>query len=183
MAVKSSVFIATSLDGFIARADGDLDWLTENGNNQGNEDYGYQKFIDSVDAVIMGRNTFEKVLTFSLEKWPYSKRVIALTTHSLEIPDHLTDKVTVMSGSPRVIVDQLSREGLNHFYIDGGKTIQSFLNAGLINEMIITRIPVIIGDGIPLFGPVENDIRLKHISTTSFKSGLVQSKYKMAGDI
>src|SRR5699024_8926161 len=137
-------------------------------------------FMDSIDALIMGRNTFEKAQTFG--KWPYPKKVFVLTNHSPEIPDQLTDKVKTLSGSPSEIVNQLSEEGFNHFYVDGGKTIQGFLNAGLIQKITLTRIPVIIGDGIPLFGPVKNDIKLEHISTNSFGSGFVQSQYKVLQD-
>ncbi|MFH5831947.1 dihydrofolate reductase family protein [Halalkalibaculum sp. DA384] len=180
MNTKCSVFIATSVDGFIARTDGELDWLTGGETSEVDEDYGYQNFIDTVDALIMGRNTFDKVLTF--EEWPYSKKVIVLTNRSLKIPEKLSEAVVIMSGSPQEIVDQFSNEGFHHFYIDGGKTIQNFLKAGLIQEIILTRIPVIIGSGIPLFGPVGNDIKLEHVSTRSFKNGFVQSKYNVIPD-
>jgi len=172
------VYIATSLDGFIARANGELDWL-DNSREPGGEDYGYQEFMDSVDVLIMGRHSFEKVLTFG--EWPYgSKPVIVLGTSDPAIPDHLPDTVTALSLRPADLVDSLSTQGAKHLYVDGGITIQRFLAAGLIDEITITRIPVLLGDGIPLFGPLEKDIKLAHIVTRSFDSGYVQSKYRVA---
>ncbi|MDX1636446.1 MAG: dihydrofolate reductase family protein [Balneolaceae bacterium] len=122
--IKCSVFIATSIDGFIARTGGELDWLTGNDNSEENEDYGYQDFMDTVDALIMGRNTFDQVLTF--EKWPYSKKVIVLTNRALKVPDNLSGEVAIMSGSPKEITDQLSGDGYNHCYFDGGKRSRIF---------------------------------------------------------
>jgi len=173
--VKASVFIGTSLDGFIARADGGIDWLHEIGDEPG-EDYGYGAFFDSVDALVMGRNTFELVLTFA--DWPYgAKPVIVLTSRPLEIPDALADRVSTMSGPPAEIVRRLSERGLTHVYVDGGITIQRFLAAGLIQRMTITRLPVLIGTGIPLFGPTPHDIKLRHVETRTYGNGLVQSTY------
>lgn len=181
MSTKQSVFIATSVDGYIARLNGDIDWLSEYEPEAG-EDYGFQEFMDSVDALVLGRNSFEKVLSFG--KWPYgSKKVVVLSSSSPVIPSHVPDDVKVLSGAPQEIVEQLSREGFSHLYIDGGNTIQRFLNAGLIQEIIITRIPVLIGDGIPLFGPVEKDIKLQLISTHSYKNGLVQHRYVVKHDV
>lgn len=177
---RQSVFIATSLDGFIARSNGEIDWLLAEDDRS--KDYGYKEFISTVDALVMGRITFEKALTF--DEWPYSStRVIVLTGRPIRLPNHLLSSVNVLSGPPQKIVDQLAEEGLHHLYIDGGKTIQRFLNAGLIQEMIITRIPILIGDGIPLFGPLEEDIKLQHISTQTFDNGFVQSHYKVNHNI
>ncbi len=171
---KQSVFIATSLDGFIARRNGDIDWLTE--NEQSDEDYGYSEFIASIDALVMGRYTFEKVLSFG--KWPYKGPVIVLSTRSIEIPKRLS-QVQQFSGSPAEIVDQLAGKGYNHLYVDGGKTIQGFLRAGFIQKLTITRIPVLIGEGIPLFGRVEKDVRLEHLSTKTYQNGFVKSRYRI----
>ena len=180
MTIRCSVFIAVSLDGFIARRNGAIDWLTDLGDANGNEDYGYKEFIDSVDALIMGRNTYELVVTF--KEWPYAgKRVVVLSSGSPSIPDTLSESVEVASCSPAELILQLSNRGARHLYVDGGKTIQGFLNAGLIDEMIITRIPILIGEGIPLFGKLDRDIRFQHVATESYKSGFVQSKYR-AGD-
>jgi dihydrofolate reductase len=173
--MKASVFIATSLDGFIARHDGALDWLPANGG----EPHGYEEFIATIDAIVIGRNSFEKVLEF--DPWPYGKkRVVVLTTRPSEVvaPDGAV--LEVMAGTPREIVTRLAERGMKHLYIDGGVTIQRFLEAGLIQRVIITRIPVLLGSGIPLFGPLARDIRLKHVATRSYPSGLVQSEYVIA---
>ena len=172
--MKASVFIATSLDGFIARANGDLDWLPAGGG----EPHGYDEFIATVDALVIGRNTFETVLAF--EKWPYdSKPVFVLSTHKLP-PAPVGAELEQMSGPPADIVAQLADRGIRHVYVDGGITIQRFLQAGFIQRLIITRIPVLLGDGIPLFGTLDHDIILKHVTTRSFTSGLVQSEYIVA---
>lgn len=177
--MKASVFIATSLDGYIARENGDIDWLPAAGGEGSDEDYGYQKFMDSVDVLVMGRNSFEKVLTFG--KWPYgNKQVVVLSSRPLQIPDDIADTVENKSSSPGELVKQLSMRGAKHLYIDGGKTIQGFLATGLIQQIIITRIPILIGNGIPLFGPLIKDIKLRHIETRTFASGLVQSRYEVS---
>lgn len=172
--MKASVFIATSLDGFIARANDDLDWLPPGGG----EEHGYEAFLASVDALVIGRRTFEKVLTF--DSWPYGKKpVFVLSTHELA-PAPEGAVVERLSGAPAEIVSQLESRGVGHVYVDGGITIQGFLQAGLIQRLLITRIPVLLGDGIPLFGKSTADIRLRHISTRHYASGLVQSEYIVA---
>ena len=180
MTIRASVYIATSLDGFIARANGDLDWLTGGESAQSDEDYGYQAFMDTVDVIVMGRNTFEKVLTF--DAWPYSKKVVVLSSRPLEIRPDLSESVELLALAPKQVVEYLAAQGATHLYVDGGQTIQRFLNAGLITELIITSIPTLIGQGIPLFGPVDHDIKLKHIETRQFENGFVQSRYRI-GDI
>ena len=176
--MKASVYIATSIDGFIAREDGDIDWLHSSDYSSGSEDYGYKDFMASVDALVMGRNTFEKVLTFG--EWPYGgKHVVVLSGRSVSIPTELSSSVEASSSDPVELLANLEQRGIKHVYIDGGKTVQSFLRAGLINELIITRIPRLIGSGIPLFGALDRDLSLKHIGTHSYSSGLVQSKYEV----
>ena len=173
MGIKASVFIATSLDGFIARANGDLDWLPPGGG----EPHGYDEFMATVDALVIGRKTFETVLTFAA--WPYGEKpVVVLSTRTLPpAPAPLGAVVEQMSGDPAEIVSQLAARGIRHVYVDGGITIQRFLQAGLIQRLIITRIPVLIGAGIPLFGVTQRDIALKHVATRQYASGLVQSEY------
>ena len=174
--MKASVFIATSLDGYIAREDGSIDWLPTGADTKF-EDYGYADFMKSVDALVMGRKTFETVRGFGGE-WPYgAKPVIVLTTKKVQIPKELAKSVTTMSGKVETIVKHLESREMNHLYVDGGVTIQKFLNAGAIERLIITRIPVLIGKGIPLFGPVDQDIKLSHVGTKTYPSGLVQSEY------
>ena len=175
--MKASVFIATSLDGFIARRDGGIDWLPE--PELEGEDYGFGKFFETVDYLVMGRNSFEKVMT--LGGWFYGTTPVVVLTHrSLDIPEGLSSPVITLSGSPAEVVAELASRGAKHLYIDGGKTVQAFLDAGLIERMIITRIPVLLGDGIPLFGPLRQDIKLRHVATRAFDDGLVQSEYEVA---
>jgi dihydrofolate reductase len=170
-----SVFIGTSVDGFIARPNGDLDFLPEGGG----EPHGYNEFIASVDAIVIGRNTFEKVLT--LGPWPYGdKRVVVLSSRPIDLSAASGSLVEQMAGSPAEIVSRLAASGAHHLYIDGGITIQRFLCAGLIQRLIITRVPVLIGDGIPLFGTLPRDVRLRHVATRNYPSGLVQSEYHIA---
>ena len=181
--MKASVYIATSVDGFIAREDGSVDWLSSGeetaGEDGGGEDYGYQDFMDSVDALVMGRNTYEMVQSFG--EWPYgNKPVIVLTSTPLDIPEKFAKTVSAMSGTPGEIVRNLAERGYEHLYIDGGKTIQGFLRERLIQTLIITKIPILIGSGIPLFGTLPHDIKLRHLETFQFDNGLVQSKYEIA---
>lgn len=167
-----SVFVGTSVDGFIARRNDDLDFLPEGGG----EPHGYDEFIASVDAIVMGRKTFEKVLTFAV--WPYGdKRVVVLSSRPVDLSAAAGGVVEQMAGSPAEIVSQLEASGAQHLYIDGGITIQEFLRAGLIQRLVITRVPVLIGDGIPLFGSLPDDVRLRHVATRQYQSGLVQSEY------
>ena len=175
--MKASVFIATSLDGFIARKDGNLDWLDEaNAVVPEGEDCGYRGFLDSVDTLIMGRNTFEKVLSFG--QWSYGKMpVIVLSRNQLSIPSDLPNTVTHSSEQPRALLGRLSSEGVEHVYVDGGATIQSFLTDGLIDEITMTVIPILLGEGISLFGSLEKDINLKHERTHAFDFGFVQWTY------
>jgi dihydrofolate reductase len=181
--MKISVYIATSLDGFIARDDGELDWLpgadpeAEGGGGE-IEDYGYREFMESVDVLVMGRKTFEKVLSFGM--WPYKgKRVIVLSSGSLEISNGLASTVECRSCSPSDLVLALEEAGARHIYVDGGITVQRFMNEGLIHQIIITRIPILIGSGIPLFGPLASDVLLRHVETRQFPSGFVQSRYEI----
>jgi len=172
--MRASVFIATSLDGYIARLDGALDWLPEGGG----EPHGYEEFMATVDALVIGRKTFETVLAF--ETWPYGTKpvfVLSSTPGSLRAPAGAVCEF--LAGQPRDIAAQLGKRGLEHLYVDGGLTIQGFLRAGLIQRLIITRIPVLLGSGIPLFGDLPVDLRLEHVATRSFQSGLVQSEYRV----
>jgi dihydrofolate reductase len=180
VSIKVSVFIATSLDGFIARSDSDLDWLTGAESTLTEQDYGYQEFMDTIDTIVLGRNTFELVLTF--DSWPYSgKKVVVLSSKPSAVPSHLVDEVEWLSLPPQRLAERLAAQGATHLYVDGGKTIQGFLRAGLIDELTITRVPVLIGTGVPLFGPLDHDVRLTHIATQQFENGFVQSKYRVSG--
>ncbi len=178
MQIKTSVYIATSVDGYIARADGALDWLTS-GNTDPSTDYGYDDFISTVDVLVMGRNTFETVLGFG--QWPYRQDVYVLTRHpgQIVIPDDLSPNVKPVNTQPVDLLRGLYESGYRHAYVDGGQTIQSFLTVGVIDELTITRVPVLLGTGIPLFGSLSKDIRLDHVETLSYESGFVQSRYRI----
>ncbi len=170
--MRASVFIAASLDGFIAREDGALDWLPA---NEG-EPHGYDEFMASVDALVIGRNTFEIVLKF--DAWPYGTKpviVLSATMSDLKAPNGAVCEL--MTGTPEEIVKTLDKRGMERLYIDGGLTIQNFLRAGLIQRLIITRIPVLLGNGVPLFGSLPRDIKLEHVATKTYASGMVQSEY------
>jgi dihydrofolate reductase len=171
--MRASVFIATSLDGFIAREDGGLDWLPTDP-----EPHGYDEFIATVDAIVLGRKSFETVLAF--DTWPYgTKRVVVLSSRPSELTAPKGAVCDMMNGTPQEIVARLAERGLEHLYVDGGVTIQGFLEAGLIQRMVITRIPVLLGRGIPLFGPISRDVRFEHVATRAFPSGMVQSEYRV----
>ena len=170
--MTASVFIGISVDGFIARPNGDLDFLPEGGG----EPHGYSEFIASVDAIVIGRKTFETVLAYPA--WPYGdKRVVVLSSRPIDLSAVRGGVVEQMGGPPTEIVSQLAARGVHHLYVDGGITIQGFLRAGAIQRLIITRVPVLIGDGVPLFGTLPRDIRLRHVATRQYESGLVQSEY------
>ncbi len=171
------VFIAKSLDGYIADKDGSLEWLQNVPNPEG-LDLGYRNFMNGIDAIVMGRTTYETVLGFDID-WPYSKPVFVLSRTINSVPDELTDKVEIVNGSLMKIIGSLNKRNYNNIYIDGGNTIQNFLKEGLINELIISTIPIILGGGSPLFGELSSYIELEHINTEVFLNEIVQSHYKV----
>lgn len=175
--ISGHVFIATSLDGFIARSNGDIEWLLT--RDDPDEDHGYNDFIKDIDGIIMGRGSYEKVLTF--DSWPYTKPVVVLSAKlsGADVPKILEGKVRFMNATPKEALNFLSQTGWKRVYVDGGQVIQSFLREGLIADIVVTRVPVLLGEGRSLFGPIDGDISLKHIETKSFPSGLVQSKYSV----
>jgi len=157
------VFIATSLDGFIARADGDIDWLSQRDDPA--EDHGYSAFIADKDVIVMGRGSYEKVLTF--ESWFYDRPVVVLSEQLAHSP------------VPAALMEELAGQGVHRVYVDGGQLVQSFLRDGLVADMVITTVPVLIGSGRPLFGRLQQDVDLKLVSSCCFPSGLVQSTYRL----
>lgn len=170
--MQVSVFCGTSVDGFIARRDDALDFLPEGGG----EPHGYDAFIAGVDTIVIGRKTFEVVLGFG--SWPYgAKRVVVLSSHPIDLAKARGAVVEQMAGEPADVASKLAASGARHVYLDGGITIQRFLRAGLVDRLVITRVPVLIGNGIPLFGSLPADVKLRHVATRSFASGLVQSEY------
>lgn len=173
--MKASVFVGVSVDGFIARKNGSFDFLPTDC-----EPHGFDEFYASIDTLVIGRNTFEVVLGFG--EWPYAgKRVVVLSSNPIDL-SAIAGKVEQMSGSPEEIVATLAATGSTHAYIDGGITVQRFLAAGLIQRLVVTRVPVLIGEGIPLFGSLPHDVKLKHVATRHYPSGLVQSEYAVLTD-
>ncbi len=168
------VYIAVSIDGFIAAGDDGLDWLNEI-HNSDKSDYGFSEFNSKIDAIIMGRRTFEKVLTF--QEWSYEKPVFVLSNTLNKIPDNLADKAQIIKGKLNSIVKKLNKQGYKNLYIDGGKTIQSFLKENLIDHLILTHVSILLGDGIPLFGKLPKSIKFKLIKTEMLNKDLVKNYY------
>ena len=154
--MRTVVYIATSLDGFIARSDGDIEWLI-NIPNPDNSDFGYGEFISRIDAILMGRNTYETALSF--EPWPYNRPVFVLSNILENVPQELEGRAEIINGDLKDILNRLKAKRIKNLYIDGGRTIQSFLKEDLIDEMIITTVPILLGEGIPLFGHLEEDLK------------------------
>jgi len=179
MTLRCSVFIATSLDGFIARADGSIDWLNEaNGVVPAGEDCGYAEHMATVDALVMGRKTYEQVLTFGA--WAYGEtRVVVMSSHLDPLAPGAPTTVTASQETPAALAARLETEGCEHLYIDGGRTIAGFLEAGLIDELIITVIPILLGTGIPLFREQPADVHLELISTRAYDFGFAQHRYRV----
>lgn len=177
--MQFAAYIATSLEGFIARPDGSIDWLEQAGlSTPAGEDYGYADFMASVDCLVMGRFTFDMVRTFA--EYPYTgKRVIVLSKTLTDIPKGFDDKVELHNTSLTALLAKLEKGNHQRAYVDGGKTIQTFIQAGLLDELIITRVPVLIGAGRALFGEVERDVMLEHLSTRNYANGFVQSRYRL----
>ncbi|MFI5171397.1 MAG: dihydrofolate reductase family protein [Chitinophagales bacterium] len=175
--MKTIVYIGTSLDGYIAGKDGDIEWLTQYANEEAI--VAFEELMVRIDAIVMGKNTFEKVLTFPT--WPYEKKVFVLSNSMKEIPEHLIGKATLLSMRPAKLLQHLSENGFKTIYVDGGKVIQDFLKDDLIDELIISKAPVIIGKGIPLFGEMDTMFRFKHNRTAVQSNGLVRSYYERAG--
>jgi len=172
-----SVFCGESVDGFLARPDDTFDFLLAGEQ----EPHGFKEFLASVDVVAMGRRTFEVVSKLGHLELYGNKPTIVLSSRPLVFSAVGPRTIEQMSGNPSEVVRQLKLRGYRHAYLDGGLTIQRFLAAGCVNRLVITRVPVLIGSGIPLFGPVPRDIVLQHVATRSYPGGLVQSEYEVGG--
>ena len=183
--MKCSVYIATSADGYIATPDGGVDWLHTAGNlevDMGSEDMGFQSFMDSVDCMIMGRKCMEMIssMTLTSEQWFYGDmRIVVLSNTVKEPPENLRGKVEMYSGDIQELILKLENSGFKHAYIDGGATITSFINLKLINEMTITKVPVLLGEGIPLFGKINKSVKLENAKTSAFSNDFIQVKYNV----
>lgn len=169
---RCSVFIATSLDGYIARTDGSLDWLDVVARP--GEDYGFQAFFDSVDALVMGRNTYDTVAPW--DDWPYQGTPVTVLTHR---PAEAREGVTFLADTPEQVVARLARSGARRLYVDGGEVIRQFLAAGLIDDLTLSLIPILLGDGIPLFGPERAQRALVLEDARSWPSGLCRLRYRL----
>lgn len=172
--MRTIAYLGTSLDGFIARKDGDIDWLTQFANDEAI--HAYEEFMNRIDAIVIGRGTFEKVLTFS--SWPYKRKVFVLSNSVKQLPDTLKDKAILRSMKPDELLRYLSSMGFSTIYVDGGKVIQDFLKKDMIDEMIIAKAPILIGSGIPLFNYIDTDLQFKHIRTAVQSNGLIRSYYE-----
>ena len=174
--MEVKVFIATSLDGFIAKKDGDINWLTS--ATDSTDDHGYGAFMAGIDVMLMGRITFEKVLSFGID-WPYPVKTVVLShqLRSADLPPELQDKVEIRQSAIADIIHQLKQQGYKAVYLDGGNIIQQGLRHQLVDELTLTRIPVLIGEGITLFGALPADLKLQHLETRVYQSGFVQSRY------
>lgn len=175
--IRTSAFVATSIDGYIAREDGNLDWL-DHYSAIAADDSSYREFVSNIDVIVMGRKTFEKLLTF--DYWPYEGTPVKVMSSTLrDLPAELSEKVEIVSCTPTQLLQKLDQQAFRHAYIDGGKTIQSFLREGVLDELILTRIQILLGKGIPLFGPLDHDIHLKLIKSKNLPWGFVQSHYRV----
>jgi dihydrofolate reductase len=173
---RNLVFIATSLDGYIADRNGGLDWL-ESIPNPDNQDLGYEKFINRVDAIVMGRTTFETVCNFDCP-WPYSKPVFVISNSLSELPEKHREKGEIVNGNLDDIVEKLCKRGYYSIYIDGGNTIQNFLKQDLIDELIITTIPILLGGGTPLFTELPKELSFDLVESEVYLDAIVQSRFK-----
>jgi dihydrofolate reductase len=172
---KISIYIATSIDGYIAKKDGNLDWLQY--GHLGDEDYGFKKFINSIDTLILGRNTYQVVSGF--EEWPYKGKRVVVLSHTLK---DVRKEAELFCGQLTDLLSKLYSENVRHIWVDGGITASKFLEDGLVDELTISIIAMVLGNGIPLFSTMNQEHKCRLISTHSYPSGLVQLKYEVAHD-
>jgi dihydrofolate reductase len=178
--MRCSAFIATSVDGYIATKSGDVDWLETAGKSSA--DMGFNSYIASVDCIIMGRKTMEKLSSFNLapEHWPYGDiPIFVLSNTCKEAPDNLNEKVEMYSGEISQLIARIKNEGYQHAYIDGGATITSFINLQFLDDMTITYVPILLGGGVSLFGEIHNHIKLEKTQADVFPNDCVQIKYEV----
>ena len=173
MPLRCSVYIATSLDGFIARADGGIDWLSI--VERPGEDYGFARFFASIDTLVVGRKTYETALGFT--PWPYAGKRVVVMTSAARTARHGEE---FFAGEPKLLVERLAREGARHVYVDGGAVVQQFVAGGLVSDLTLSIVPILLGDGVRLFGNAGRDVGLEHVASRSFPSGLVQLDYRVA---
>ena len=167
-----------------ASDDDDDDDDSKTSSDPRKDPYSFESFLSGVDCIIMGRKTFEKVLSFGRDMWAYGSLKLVVWTRQKDyrIPDYLAETVSCSDLSPTALWDELQNEGYEHAYIDGGMTINAFASHNLVEYWIITRVPLILGDGIPLFAKSLQQQRLTHIHTQTFPAGLVTSHYRSRRD-
>ncbi len=187
--MKCSVFIATSADGYIATHDCSVEWLHTagklNADMSDDPDMGFGNFINSVDCIIMGRRCMEGISGMSLtpEQWPYKDLPITVLSNTItQPPENMKGRVAIYARDVDVLIDQLASQGFRHAYVDGGSTITSFIDLKLINEMTILKAPVLLGEGIPLFGKINKKVKLENAKSTTFPNDFVQIKYQINYD-
>ncbi|UOY06818.1 dihydrofolate reductase family protein [Muricauda sp. SCSIO 64092] len=173
--MKNKVFIATSMDGYIADKDGGIEWL-HSVPNPDNIDMGYGDFMSQIDALVMGRTTFETVCGFDMD-WPYQKPVFVLSNSLKSIPPEYKDKAELVKGTLKEILEEIHRKKCHNLYIDGGKTIQGFLKEDLIDEMTISIIPYVLGGGIPLFGELSDRLDFECVDSKIYLDKIVQNRF------
>ncbi|MBQ4813295.1 dihydrofolate reductase [Pseudoalteromonas luteoviolacea] len=176
MITKNTVYLAQSLDGFIADQQGGIDWLSTIDNPQ-HSDLGFAEFMTEIDALVMGRNTFEQVISFG--QWPYDKPVYVVSHSLAKLPPQVQGKAYLIRAGERELINQLSSLGHSRLYIDGGKLVKNFIRAGLIDELIVTTVPVILGGGISWLPDAKVPHKLELVSSQVLLNQLVQSKYKV----
>ncbi|TGK77577.1 dihydrofolate reductase [Leptospira noumeaensis] len=176
--IKYKAFIATSLDGFIARTDGSIDWLTSKEYIIENNDFGYSSFMANIDCIIMGRATFETVLTF--KTYPFESIPVFVLTRNQNYKYESHFPIQIFHGTLNDLNSALEEKQIRSAYIDGGLVIQSFLDKSMLNEITITQVPILLGSGLPLFTNCKQEIKLKHIRTLPFPNGFVQSMYQIS---
>lgn len=175
--IKTSVYLGISVDGYIARPDGSVDFLDNHAPPE--TDLGFGDFLGSVDVLVMGRNTFDFVMNAGVE-WPYGDTLVTVLTHRpLDLPAVFVGNVEVSDLDVLALVEYLGERGFQHAYVDGGQTVQQFLVAGLVDELTLTTVPDLIGEGISLFPHLTSDVRLELIASSSEKNGFVQSHYRV----
>lgn len=175
--ITLKAYIASSLDGFIAKKDGSVDWLHSEKYQLENEDFGYEKFMESIDCIVMGRITFETVLQF--EPYPFENVPVIVVSNNPNYQIESKHQITIFTRPLRELIPFLESNQYQNVYVDGGKLIQSFLKESLLDEITITQIPILLGSGIPLFGDIEREIDLKHRKTQTFPNGFVQIEYEI----
>lgn len=173
---KIKLYIAASLDGYIARPDGDLDWLVQYPAPAGAE-YGYQDFTDSVDTIIMGNGTYQEILTMNID-WPYKdKSTYVLSRYTTNLPPK--ENVVYITDNVIEAIHQIKHQkGKDIWLMGGGQTITLLLNHDLVDEMQICYIPLILGEGIPLFPNKPKESQWKLMGSTAYDSGILKVDYR-----